>query len=251
MRNLCSVQTPCAGGCKYCFAKWNDIYSRQPTLEKVTINDDCTILYPCCDGEFFDQDEIIAIVKNVSKTAKRVYISVSTKREMQEKEFENILSLNRWLTETDKGFVKFSVSISTKTKICEIEPNTITYNERISLAKRLRQSKIRSSLTLKPILPFISLQEYIDIIRDFHPYMKDITIGGLYVNPNSEFYKYYIQNNYTYNKRQVCWLDNKPEWFYVEDTEKMKQIRLYASQYSINTFDSDEALIKSMIQRMG
>lgn len=251
MRNLCSAQIPCSGGCKYCFAKWNDIYVGQPSLETAIIDDNFTILYPCCDGEFFDQHEIISAVKEVSNTAKKVYISVSTKRKLQRSELNNILSLNQWLTETGKGFVKFSVSISTKSKLNEIEPSTMTYNERLLLAEKLKLSEIWSSLTLKPILPFITVQEYIEIIRDFKPYVNDIAIGGLYVNPTSAFYKDYIQNIYVCDKRQVCWLNDRPEWFYIEDTEKMEQIKLFASQHNMHVHDSDEALIKSMILRMG
>ena len=251
MRSLYSADVMCSAGCKYCFAKWNDIYKGQPLLKTASFDAGYTILYPCCDGELFEQQGIIDDIKNVSKTADKIFVSVSTKRKLSVEEFEDILSLNQWLSENKKGFVKFSVSVSTKSRLDEIEPGTMSYEERLLLAEKLKGAGVCSSLTLKPILPFVSTAEYIEIIRDFCPYIEHITVGGLYVNPASEFYREYIEDKYECTKRKVSWLNNEPEWYYIEYSEKIDKIREYALQKNIQVHDSDEELIKSIINRMG
>ena len=251
MRNLYSVNNPCQAGCAYCFAKWKDIYTGQPSLETANIDNEGIILYPCCDGELFDQTGVIDKIKDISKDSKKIYVSISTKRMLNQKEFNNILTLNQWLNEHNKGFVKFSVSVSTKTKICEIERSTADYSDRLLLAQKLMCSNIHSSLTLKPVLPFIPSKEYIEIINDFSPYVKYITLGGLYINPKSKFYTEYIQDKYSFTKRKVCWLDNNPDWYYIEDNKKTQQLIEYASNRGIQVHLSDEDLIKSIINQMG
>lgn len=251
MRNLYSVNNPCQAGCAYCFAKWEDIYTGQPLLETANIDNESIILYPCCDGELFDQTGVIDNIKAIANDTEKIYVSISTKRALNQEEFNYILTLNHWLEEHNKGFVKFSVSVSTKTKICEIEPSTADYGDRLLIAQKLMFSNIHSSLTLKPVLPFIPLQEYIEIIHDFSPYIKHITLGGLYINPTSKFYAEYIQDKYSCTKRKVCWLDNNPEWYYIEDKEKTQQLIEYASNLGIQVHLSDEDLIKSIINQIG
>ena len=78
MRKFLSASTPCKAGCKYCFAKRDD-YLRQPALkiEQENIRIDEIILYPCCDGDFFDQASLVESVKKLADHYKKVYISLS------------------------------------------------------------------------------------------------------------------------------------------------------------------------------
>ena len=249
MRSMCSASAPCSFNCKYCFAKWHDIYPKQPLLNSIK-DGDCIILYPCCDGEFFDQRNIIFDVKNLLKTTNQVYVSISTKRDLSLSEFQNVVDLNDWLIKNNKGFVKFSVSVSTKSRICEIEPGTTSYENRLSLVNQFNVAGIHTSLTLKPVLPFIAIQEYFEIINDFSHYINKVNMGGLYVNPSSLFFKQYIENNYSCIKRSVSWIPTHPKWFYIEDADKMFKIKKHASQRNVYVYDSDEELIRSMINGM-
>lgn len=247
MRNLCSALIPCSGGCQYCFAKWDDIYTKQPLLSTVRINENIfSVLYPCCDGEFFEQDNCFSELKKILCNRSCVCVDISTKRHLKTDEISELIELDRWLKEHKKGFVKFSISISTKSRITELEPNTMNYEERISLANSLKQTNILTTLTIKPVLPFISSDEYCEIVKDFSELISYITIGGLYLNLSSAFYKKYIENKYPCIKRRVSWLDSKPEWFYIEDTEKIIKIKKFASVLGIHVFDSDEELIQSI-----
>ena len=79
MRKFLSASAPCKAGCKYCFAKRDD-YLRQPVLriEQENISTDEIILYPCCDGDFFDQTSLIESVKKFSDHYKKIILLLNS-----------------------------------------------------------------------------------------------------------------------------------------------------------------------------
>lgn len=247
MRKLYSAYTQCIAGCKYCFAKWDGVYSEQPLFDVETLSEKEAIVYPCCDGEFFDQSNYTDIAKSFMDKMDKLYFSISTKRHFEPKMLERLVELNDLLTSQHKGFVKFSISISNRDRIGEIEPGTLSYNDRIVVAKEIVQSGLPCSLTLKPILPFIQTQEYCHIIDDFSAIFNRVLLGGLYVCPQSEFYLKYIKGKYSTVKREVQWLSSKPTWDYVVDPERMKQLKKYAIEKNMLPFDSDIDVVKSFI----
>ena len=251
MRKLLSANIPCEAGCKYCFAKWPD-YDRQPnlTLESEHVDSDRIVLYPCCDGDFFEQNEVMENIKCCAEIYKQVYVSLSSKINPTDKEIKQLLDLNGWLKEKKKGFVKFAISISNRSMIDELEPATMSYEERIKLAGHMNSLGISLSLTIKPVLPFITMEEYGSVLKDFSPYLDYVLIGGLYVNKKSDFYTRYIQKNCICIKRKVEWLENHPEWDYVEDSEKMERIKILAQKLGLCVFDSDVSLVKALVEEV-
>lgn len=249
MRKLFSANIPCEAGCRYCFAKWSD-YGHQPDLkfESEHVDSDRIVLYPCCDGDFFEQDEAIESIKPYTEAYERVYVSLSSKIKPTDKKIMQLLGLNEWLMKRDKGFVKFAVSISNRSMLEELEPATMSYGERVELAGYIHSLGIPLSLTIKPVLPFITEEEYGSIMRDFSPYLDSVLIGGLYINKKSDFYARYIRDKYVCTKRKVEWLINHPEWDYVEDTGKMEKIKTLAKDLGLRVFDSDVALIKALVE---
>ncbi len=249
MRILYSASSPCRAGCKYCFAKWRDIYPGQPTLGEINPEKDekKAIIYPCCDGEFFDQHNLVKMVEEYAQSMEKVYVSISTKQHMTEKNLYELVQLNNDLITANKGFVKFSISISNKTMLDEIEPGTMPYSERLGLAKCISETGIPNSLTLKPILPFISEDEYFEIIDDFSLYFRHILVGGLYVNQNSDFFLKYIAGKWDATPRSVEWITDAPKWDYIADESKISAIRDFSSNRNLHVYDSDTDLIKSYI----
>lgn len=248
MRKLYSATTRCNAGCKYCFTKWNGIYAEQPLFGLEHTSEKEAIIYPCCDGEFFEQSNYIEIAKNMMENMERVYFSISTKSIVTEQMLEVISELNNLLCSENKGFVKFSISVSNKSQIDEIEPGTLAYIKRLETAQQLVQAGIPSSLTLKPILPFVPDEEYFEIINDFSPIINRMLVGGLYVCPKTQFYSEYINGQHMTEKRQVQWLVGKPTWDYVGDMQKLSRIKEHAACLGIQTFDSDIDVIKSFIK---
>lgn len=249
MRKLFSAGIPCKADCQYCFAKWNNMYSKLPSLERTTSIEKKAVIYPCCDGDFSDQNELIETVKKVAKDMDKVYVSVSTKGFINDEIITNLAQLNKELLSENKGFVKFAISLSNVSMIDKIEPGTMPYAERLSLAKRVQKTSIPLAITIKPVLPFISIEEYCQIIDDFSKYTQYFLIGGLYLNRKSKFYSDYITNKDIIQKRVVEWLPEHPEWEYLEDSKQFQQIRKYAEKKAVLLFDSDVDLIMSYIGR--
>lgn len=250
MRILYSASAPCGAGCKYCFAKWNELYPGQPKLDESAPgnNEKQAIIYPCCDGEFFDQDDLVNLVEMYSRSMEKVYVSISTKQHIQDSDLYRLAQLNSHLISADKGFVKFSISLSNKYNLAEIEPRTMTYSERLDLAKSISETEMLNSLTLKPILPFVPVEEYFEIIDEFSLYLQNILIGGLYVNPNSDFFLKNIAGKWDVSPRKVEWLLDTPEWDYIADESKMSAIRSFSHNRNLHIFDSDVDLIKSYMK---
>lgn len=248
MRKFFSADIPCEAGCRYCFAKWPD-YNCQMNLrlEREYVGSNRIILYPCCDGDFFEQVELIESIKWYAEVYDKIYVSLSGKIKPADEQLVQLLGLNDWLIKKNKGFVKFAVSLSNRTMLDEIEPGTMTYEERIALAGYISSLGLHLSLTIKPVLPFITEEEYGSILKDFRPYLNRVLVGGLYINKESDFYKKYL-NNYPNAKRRVEWLSNHPVWDYVENEEQMRKIKMSAQELGMQVFDSDFSLIKSIVR---
>lgn len=249
MRKFLSANIPCEAGCKYCFAKW-DGYNRQSNLgfQRENVDPDRVILYPCCDGDFFDQVELVEKIKHYTEFHKKVYVSLSSKIRPTEEKIMQLLELHEWLVKSNRGFVKFAISLSNRTMLDEIEPATMSYEERIKFASYINSLGLPLSLTIKPVLPFIAEEEYDSILKDFSPYLNRVLIGGLYVNKNSSFYADYLYNDYICTKRKVEWLLDHPDWDYVEDAELMKKIKVFAQKLGMQVYDSDFSVVKSLIE---
>lgn len=250
MRKLYSATTPCKAGCKYCFSKWDGVYAEQPVLSIEPICEKEAIIYPCCDGEFFDQRNIIDMIKSVMDRMDKVYLSISTKQLLTPERLQTIIELNNLLQYQKKGFVKFSVSLSSKYSTVNIEPGTVGYEERLSIAQRLRDAGIPNSLTLKPILPFIKTDEYFEILNDFSSTTNRILVGGLYVCPETRFYHEYIKGRYQSEKHEVNWLAEKPIWDHIRDEKKITDIKEHAQSLNMLVYESDLDVVKSYIDGM-
>ncbi len=247
MRKLYSASKICNSNCKYCFANWNDIYSRHSSFTTEAIDDKKAIIYPCCDGEFFMQRISIDEIKSFCESMEKVYVSISTKNLMTSEMIQTIVDLNDYLRANKKGFVKFSISITTSSSINEIEPNTLPYHERLNLLNEFSKTDVPLSVTIKPILPFIPTEEYINIIDDCSNYVSCVLLGGLYVNRGTDFFKEYIEGQYKTVMRNVSWLPNNTNWEYVLQDDKIRDIARYVKTKGMSVFESDVDLIESLI----
>ncbi|GAI01245.1 unnamed protein product, partial [marine sediment metagenome] len=103
-------------------------------------------------------------------------ISFSTKAKMNNNVIEKINLINQNLTNKNKGFIKVSVSITNKSMIDELEPFASSFEERIETLKLLNKYKIPNSVILKPILPFIDVEEYQEIINKASKYLRFLLV---------------------------------------------------------------------------
>ncbi|MBR6862445.1 MAG: radical SAM protein [Acidaminococcaceae bacterium] len=245
-RKLYSASHQCPAGCKYCFAKWTDTYLTQPVFGSETIDGDSSVIYPCCDGELFVQGTYIDEMKKLSESTNKMYLSISTKCGLDQKTFNAIADFNSFLVQNQKGFVKLSISLATKTMIDVIEPGTLSYNSRLELLKQIVETGLPTSITLKSVIPFVSNTEYFDIIDDCSKIVDKLLVGGLYINEKSMFFKQFIQGKFRTVLREVSWLIDHPIWPYVDQDEKIIEISTYAAKLNMQVFDTDVDLIRAL-----
>ena len=246
MRKLFSASIPCKGGCKYCFAKWANYTPQMELSQEIpNVDTESIILYPCCDGDCFNQINLFEQLMQLKEVHQKVYISISSKSFPSDEQITELKNLHQWLVQTGNGYLKFAISLSNRSMLEEIEPMTMPYEERVNLASKINAIGIPLSLTIKPILPFIPEIEYKTILSDFQPYLKHVLLGGLYVDKESDFFHNYL-SNYECTKRKVSWLPNTPEWDYIEDSTLIENLQNYAHKLGIKTFLSDNELMESL-----
>ena len=230
----------CEKKCLYCFSKWDNYVL--PQINQDSFDDDVIAFYPTCDSDFeIDWACCEQILKKYNET-KTIIFSFSCKGKVSDDSINDIIKLN---SKIRKGYVKLSVCFTTKYNMDEIEPDTADYNYRIALLKKLKKLGLKTSVVLKPILPFVDIKEYYEIIDDTS-FMDCFLTGGLYVNKNDDFYKKYIDKKYVCVDRLVNWCDNSMGK-YVEDC-KIKEINDYIKQKGCYSFDSDECLLDFLLK---
>lgn len=230
----------CPGMCEYCFGKW-DSYLKFSSPEKLGGD---TVVYPNCDGDMFDShfDEMIQYVSALSDS--NISVSISTKFNIDDNCLFKLKELHDHLYKKQKGIVKLSVSFSCEQSIPILEKNTASYLERLELAKRICDLKIPYVTIIKPILPFIELEEYFKIIGDMIHYKPYFLLGDLYVSSNTLFYKKYIEGKYPVKTKKVSWNGNNGYWDVVESSEKKAIITQYIKSLGGMVFESDIDVIE-------
>lgn len=244
-RTLYSTKGGCPGGCKYCFAQWGSQAPDFPLIgAEFTIHrTQKHIVYPCCDGDFVPNSTIFESLEKLSGQPNLV-VSISTKQLLSD-EILSFLSRIHEKLKVNAGFLKIGVSITTKSMVEEIEPNTASYRERIEMLKRIVSTKIPSAVILKPILPFISIEEYWSIIDDTDFVGKYLT-GSLYVHPNTDFFRLYIANKYAAEIKKVNWVNSECRWLSILQDERINEIQRYIEAKGLVEFSSDVALLEAL-----
>lgn len=247
-RDFYSGKDKCGLGCLYCFAEIEgfrklDVVNFQT---KNSETEEVLIYYPSCDTEFMWSENFDKFISNLINSDNKAIISISTKGKLRKNLLEKIKTTNDILINADKGFIKFSVSITNKSMIDVIEPRTSNYQERLDLLKYIQEHNIPSSVILKPILPFIETEEYFEIVNETKEFTNNYLIGGLYVSKENSFYKDFIKDKFEVVDKKADWLQYKPMWSFVESNEKINSISHYIISNYKNVFYSDLNLLEAM-----
>jgi DNA repair photolyase len=248
-RKLYSSKYGCSNKCLYCFANFEQ-YSKQELFTSNEIEQKFEVVYPSCDSELNIDSDLLEYVNKAKLLKNFTVLSFSTKKIIPDEILKKIKEVNSGLLKHDRGFIKISVTITNKTRINELEPNSSSYIERIQSLKSLKEYNIPCSLIIKPVLPFISDDEYYQIIDDIRDITNDVLIGGLYVDTKSLFFKNYIDGKYPIEKKKVSWLRDKPTWYYVDNNPKLKRIEEYILKNDLNYYDNDLELIYSLKKKL-
>jgi len=248
-RKLYSSPKSCSFKCKYCFRTIDD-YKEQEIFNSHVFYDDFDIIYPSCDSEIIINKELFDYIEKSILIKDYTIISFSTKAKINNNIIEKINLINHNLINKNKGFIKISVSITNKSMIDELEPFASSFEERIETLKLLNEYNIPNSVILKPILPFVDIEEYEEIIDITSKYTKYFLLGGLYISKKTEFYDQYIKGKYNSIEKTVKWLDNNPKWDYIEDKEKMSVIKSYIKNKNLKYFEDDISLLQHLKKKI-
>jgi len=196
-------------------------------------------IYPACDSDCIFDDEFIGLLEKAVSARENSMISISKKTVIADDVLEKIRDLNRIFVKNGSCIV-ISVSFSNITRIGEIEKGCANYIDRINFLSSLESYKIPHNVIIKPILPFISFDEYTKIIDDTMDKTSTYVLGGLYVDKDNPFYKSFIEkNNYELIYRPVSWLKPVQSWFVVESERNKGKLHEYIKNKARHSFESD------------
>lgn len=241
---FCSGDYGCKNGCIYCFSSWQNekLFS---SFNSISL-DNFSILYPVCDSEISYQNNLFwkQMLKKLEELTFPAVICLSSKCYWDDDKLEDIVRYNSSHAST----IKLAVSFSAMENLDIIEPNASSFSERVNLLKRIISLGIPTNILLKPILPFVTLDEYKSLVDVCSTMSKNFVIGGLYVDKNSDFFKEFICDKYRIVKRYSTWL--KKELDYVEHPQ-YNELVSYINKIGCKTFESDYDYVKKTIIEKG
>lgn len=249
-----SSPVTCRGGCFYCFAKTDDYVNtshplfQKKFLERFIKDEVINIVYPFCntDINFISIKELEEIFSTMLSVAhnRTLIVSISTKYLLDSEKICLLSDFNRELLVKSTGFLKVSVSLTNKYSIEEYEPMTSNFHDRVKCASNLKEHGIPTFLLLKPLLPMISVKEYIEILEDFLSVTDAyLVLGSLYVF--KEFASKILDAshfNIVYKKIPSWFAGRKREGRQLlkyEDKNKYSTIKDYAIKMGYKVFDQD------------
>lgn len=245
-RLLCKSSKGCPYGCTYCFAKFSPYTSltSQDKFDRIPEKGG-VIVYPSCDSEILADKSLLPRVREeIERTTGTVWISVSTKSRLNARALKEIRAINQILCDQKRGFFKVSVSLSTKYSIPSVESGTSPYSTRIEVLQELKDHAIPSSVNIKPILPFVHISEYLEIVDDCLRVSDIFLLGGLYIDPYDEFGGRMLREYpHLVTHRKVDWLEDHPLWPHLMDDEKSRNIAEHIYSAGGHSFLSDSDVI--------
>lgn len=240
----------CPFGCKYCFAKFSQYrspISLQDVEKSPSLLDGIDVIYPACDIDFFALTEAPDLLWRLS--ALKRSISISTKARLSTHMAQVAGAVHAILLKSG-AVLKVSVSISTKYKVCEIEPGTSSYKIRLENLRRLAANYIPSSVVLKPILIDIPPSEYAEIVQDAADLSRIVLLGDEYLD--SSFTTGRVANGIeTVTKnRAVAWAVGHPIWPIRASREHIPVIKAAIANVGGMCFDSDLDVMSFLCQEV-
>jgi len=247
-RHFFTTGQDCPFNCQYCFEIFNNYKFPVICYNEVRNLNNCFI-YPTFNTEFFLNEQLLSFFNEYIKKSNAFNIfSFSTKSSIDEKDFLKLIEINKSLRIKEIGDIKISVSLTHKYNIDDnLEEGTASYQERLSLAKKLQKNNIKTAVNIKPILPFVKLEEYKEIINDFISNdIRYFVTGDLYFSKNTDFYNQYIKDYNNIIQKSVMWLKSNPVWTQIVSKKKIGELAMYIKSLSGYHFESDEDLLKAM-----
>jgi len=202
------------------------------------------VIYPVSDSESLFDDIFFDCIERIFGEYNDSIIGISTKNTILFDAIDRIKNTNEKQQSLNSGnFIKINVAFTNINQISEIESGCATYEERIQLLKSLKHHKVPCSVSIKPILPFISIEEYKKIIDDTIVFSNCYVLGDLYVDEGSEFFKNYFQESEKTKLKTVSWLNTKPKWLVAESPHIKLELHKYIAENNGVSFENDREML--------
>ncbi|SEA10095.1 hypothetical protein SAMN04488051_101659 [Alkalimonas amylolytica] len=179
---------------------------------------------------------------------KQVVVSYSTKKRLSNKDLNMITEINEILNESS-GFIKVGISITNINSIALYEKGCAGFEDRIENLLRLAESSIPTGVNIKPILPFISLDEYLRIVEHTIKYCDRFMLGDLYIDESTSFGKSVLSEYPGFiTTKSIDWLNKDLKVKVYSEGEKKHKIQKSILSKGGKFFESDLSLINDIIK---
>jgi hypothetical protein len=233
----------CRFGCTYCFSDFSQ-YEQIPSLADVeatpTMLDGIDIVYPACDVDLFARRDANNVLLRCEALGRS--ISLSTKAELAAAVLDGIEETSARMQRHGQ-VLKVGVSMSTKSRVSDIEPGTADYEVRLSNLASLAERGVPRALILRPLLQEIDFFEYESMILDCSPYVDAVVFGGEWLEAGGAA----LDERSGVTWQEVAWLRDRPSWPHREDEKLETRLAECASSLGLRVFDSDLLLMQALL----
>ena len=242
-RTFMSGVIRCSNGCGYWFSNWENHTGFSLSFSPLN-GVGWRVVYPVCDSEANIQGlEFWDDMERCLRENPKCILSLSTKNMWSD---EMLDKLRRMGEKFGRERIKLSVSFSCKAQIGEIEPRALPYDLRIYLLRKVAERGILHSVMMKPLLPFVPLEEYMEIVDDTCPFCADYVSGDLYLDRSTLFYQRYIKDKFDTGIRYCNWMQR--EVYYVKHPQEMDIVH-YIRSRRLYWYASDVEFLEKQINR--
>jgi hypothetical protein len=169
-------------------------------------------------------------------------ISISTKARIAEPMVRKLAELNTIMNRA-ACFLKISVSFSTKYRVSELEIGTASFEERLNMLQLLKEYRIPHCGIIKPVLPGVPVQEYLEIVDALSSACDGVVVGGLYLDDHDSRIK---GLDPSLQRKKVTWAKDNPIWPTIPSTKKIEAIVSYARSKGLLCYHSDLAFMERL-----
>jgi len=235
---------PCPMGCIYCFVE-NENYkgiSKIDSKDRIEIDTEAKIIQPSCDVEFFLIENWEKKLKDLGTHQKS--ISFATKAKLSNRSIKQIALLNDKLQSYGE-LINIAVSLTSfRVDWKEIEHFTPSPDERLKTLKQLYKAGIKTTVAIRPLLPFLTTEDLIDLVEKTYKFTFGYLLGPLYLTPRMKNYLIKKGEYYQVLSKKVSWLPIKTELEYIQSIHLEEDIKGLSKKYNLPVFENNIEAVK-------
>lgn len=234
--------TKCPLGCIYCFVD-NPEFIGLPIIKNTGFeiqfqnSAEIEVIQPACDIELFLVKDWETKLEKIAKFGKSV--SISTKSKLTKTIIVTLKRINEMLLQSG-NILNIAVSITTFSDYWkDIECNAPSPVERLDSLKRLFDNNLPTSVSIRPLYPFLKDNELKKLVEFTYPFTYGYLSGPLYLTEAMK--KYLLLNGMSYKveKKNVEWLPNNPLMEFLSNPTLENTLNTLANEKGLLVFENN------------